>query len=149
MISIPLTLAIFFILFHHPISMILTLTLITLSTALIMTSFSALSWFSYILTLVMIGAMLVVFIYLASMAPNETFTPPPLMKTLMLIVIPLMIMLMVPALPTTHKLDPTTTKQIFMSTSTSPNISLAAFLFITMVVVVKITSLTRGPLKSS
>lgn len=58
---------------HHPLAIGLALLMqtlfIALSTGLVAPSF----WFSYILFLVFLGGMLVLFIYVASLASNEIF----------------------------------------------------------------------------
>nr|UPI55374.1 NADH dehydrogenase subunit 6 [Manocoreus sp.] len=65
--------SIMFMCLKHPISMginIIMMTLIiSMITGLIMGSF----WFSYILTITMLSGMLVLFIYMASVASNEKF----------------------------------------------------------------------------
>nr|ACV92141.1 NADH dehydrogenase subunit 6 [Caenis pycnacantha] len=67
-------LSIMFMFMSHPLAMGLMLLLQTLviavSAGLPLTSF----WFSYILFLVFLGGMLVLFIYVASLASNEMFT---------------------------------------------------------------------------
>nr|YP_007025681.1 NADH dehydrogenase subunit 6 [Neaxius glyptocercus]AEW68320.1 NADH dehydrogenase subunit 6 [Neaxius glyptocercus]AGA56228.1 NADH dehydrogenase subunit 6 [Neaxius acanthus] len=69
-----LTLSFFFVRLLHPLSMGLTLLvqtcLITISSGLLNLTF----WFSYILFLIFLGGMLVLFIYVASLAPNEMFS---------------------------------------------------------------------------
>nr|WGF20839.1 NADH dehydrogenase subunit 6 [Sinelater perroti] len=68
-----LTSAIIFMFTNHPLSMGLILliqtTLVATFTALLSNS----SWFSYILFIIMIGGMLVLFIYMTSIASNKKF----------------------------------------------------------------------------
>nr|YP_009185993.1 NADH dehydrogenase subunit 6 [Sphaeridium bipustulatum]ALO70941.1 NADH deshydrogenase subunit 6 [Sphaeridium bipustulatum] len=68
------SLASLFIVFStHPMTMGLTLLIQTICVAL-MTGFLANNfWFSYILFIVMVGGMLVLFIYMTSVASNEKF----------------------------------------------------------------------------
>nr|QIJ99776.1 NADH dehydrogenase subunit 6 [Caenis sp. JYZ-2020] len=68
------SLSLIFIFMSHPLAMGLSLLLQTLllsmSAGLLLPTF----WFSYILFLVFLGGMLVLFIYVASLASNEMFT---------------------------------------------------------------------------
>jgi len=69
-----MTTSLLFITIVHPLSTGLTLLvqtiLVATATGLISNSF----WFSYILFLIFLGAMLVLFIYIASIASNEQFS---------------------------------------------------------------------------
>nr|QXJ41889.1 NADH dehydrogenase subunit 6 [Pissodes strobi] len=69
-------LSMIFMFLHHPLSLGCTLLLqtmlISLSTGFLYYNF----WFSYILFLIMIGGMLVMFIYMTSIASNEKFKLP-------------------------------------------------------------------------
>nr|ANJ70412.1 NADH dehydrogenase subunit 6 [Haliplus immaculatus] len=71
MINIMLTITFMFL--NHPMSMGMILMMQTLIISLMSGMFSFSFWFSYILFLVMIGGMLVLFIYMTSMASNEMF----------------------------------------------------------------------------
>nr|AMW67901.1 NADH dehydrogenase subunit 6 [Heterosmylus sp. YW-2016] len=66
-------LSMIFIKMKHPLSMGLILLMQTISVSLICGLISFTYWFSYILFLVMIGGMLVLFIYMTSLASNELF----------------------------------------------------------------------------
>nr|ALO76666.1 NADH deshydrogenase subunit 6 [Ceratocanthus sp. CER01] len=57
----------------HPLSMGMTLLSQTIMIALMIGFFNLNLWFSYILFLILIGGMLVLFIYMTSVASNETF----------------------------------------------------------------------------
>nr|ALO77507.1 NADH deshydrogenase subunit 6 [Gloeosoma sp. GLO01] len=58
---------------HHPISLGLMLFLQIIFTSLSINYFSNNFWFSYILMLVMIGGLLIMFLYMTSVASNEKF----------------------------------------------------------------------------
>nr|YP_010028961.1 NADH dehydrogenase subunit 6 [Tanyptera hebeiensis]QOU09751.1 NADH dehydrogenase subunit 6 [Tanyptera hebeiensis] len=62
-----------FIQMKHPLSMGFTLLIQTFFICLITGSFMKTFWFSYVLFLIFIGGMLVLFIYMTSLASNETF----------------------------------------------------------------------------
>nr|QNT26957.1 NADH dehydrogenase subunit 6 [Trigonopterus daun] len=70
------TLSMIFMFMNHPLSLgailLLQTILIALASGMMFLNF----WFSYILFLVMIGGMLVMFIYMTSIASNEKFSMP-------------------------------------------------------------------------
>nr|YP_010448653.1 NADH dehydrogenase subunit 6 [Sinelater perroti]UTS56941.1 NADH dehydrogenase subunit 6 [Sinelater perroti] len=75
-----LTSAIIFMFTNHPLSMGLILLIQTTLVAAFTSLLSNSSWFSYILFIIMIGGMLVLFIYMTSIASNKKFkTSLPLM----------------------------------------------------------------------
>nr|YP_010535841.1 NADH dehydrogenase subunit 6 [Luprops yunnanus]UYB79053.1 NADH dehydrogenase subunit 6 [Luprops yunnanus] len=73
MMSINIILSTIFVFMKHPLSMGIILmiqtTIISLMTGLMNSSF----WFSYIIFLIMIGGMLILFMYMTSVASNEMF----------------------------------------------------------------------------
>nr|ALO77659.1 NADH deshydrogenase subunit 6 [Anaspis sp. ANA01] len=71
--SLNLSLSIIFLTMHHPLSMGLILLIQTLLISLITGLFSLNYWFSYILFLILVGSMLILFIYMTSIASNEKF----------------------------------------------------------------------------
>nr|ARO47916.1 NADH dehydrogenase subunit 6 [Osmylidae sp. EMHAU-20151229-16] len=62
-----------FLIMKHPLSMGLMLLIQTITVSLMCGFISNSYWFAYILFLVMIGGMLVLFIYMTSLASNELF----------------------------------------------------------------------------
>nr|YP_010987595.1 NADH dehydrogenase subunit 6 [Ochthephilus sericinus]WON66014.1 NADH dehydrogenase subunit 6 [Ochthephilus sericinus] len=58
---------------NHPLSMGFTLLMQVISISLLMNFLIITPWFSYILFLIMIGGMLILFIYMTSLASNEKF----------------------------------------------------------------------------
>nr|YP_009757483.1 NADH dehydrogenase subunit 6 [Bruchidius uberatus]QIM59430.1 NADH dehydrogenase subunit 6 [Bruchidius uberatus] len=69
MFSMPLM----FMFLKHPLSMGLILLIQTIMTALMTGLMNLNFWFSYILFLIMIGGLLILFIYMTSIASNEKF----------------------------------------------------------------------------
>nr|ALO77634.1 NADH deshydrogenase subunit 6 [Galerucinae sp. 846596] len=65
--------AILFLLFKHPLTLGMTLISQTILIALITGLMNYNYWFSYILFLIMIGGMLILFLYMTSVASNEKF----------------------------------------------------------------------------
>nr|AXS66098.1 NADH dehydrogenase subunit 6 [Megacyllene sp. KM-2017] len=68
-----LTLSIAFLFLMHPLSFGLILLLQTLCISLMTGMMNYNFWFSYILFLIMVGGMLILFIYMTSVASNESF----------------------------------------------------------------------------
>nr|AOY39419.1 NADH dehydrogenase subunit 6 [Hydnocerini sp. BMNH-844241] len=66
-------LGLFLTLLQHPMSLGFILLLQTFTTALIINFLNFNFWFSYILFLIMVGGMLILFIYMTSIASNEKF----------------------------------------------------------------------------
>nr|UJG45498.1 NADH dehydrogenase subunit 6 [Melanostoma scalare] len=77
---------------NHPLSMGLMLLIQTLMICSITGLMTKTFWFSYILFLIFIGGMLVLFIYVTSLASNEMFTLS--MKMIMMILLIFMLMMM-------------------------------------------------------
>nr|YP_010531213.1 NADH dehydrogenase subunit 6 [Blasticotoma filiceti]UXW93448.1 NADH dehydrogenase subunit 6 [Blasticotoma filiceti] len=90
MIWISINLTIMFCFMKHPLSMGLNLMMQTTIVSIITSMHSNTSWFSYILFLIMVGSMLILFLYIISISSNEKFTPIP--SNIMLIPISLMLM---------------------------------------------------------
>nr|UBU97796.1 NADH dehydrogenase subunit 6 [Dardanus aspersus] len=76
MFSVPiiLLLSLLFMSLTHPLAVGLVLLLQTIFVSLLAGLFSGTYWFSYILFLIFLGGMLVLFIYVASLASNEQFS---------------------------------------------------------------------------
>nr|YP_009441770.1 NADH dehydrogenase subunit 6 [Dryops ernesti]AOY39315.1 NADH dehydrogenase subunit 6 [Dryops ernesti] len=151
-----------FMFMKHPLSMGMTLLMQTTLVAMITGLFSYNYWYSYILFLIMVGGMLVLFIYMTSIASNEMFKYSNKMLMLMTIMMTLIIMMyffMDHSLTTMGHLS---NEMIFMNKSSSFIFSLNKFLnlpssmvllflimylFITLIAVVKITNIKYGPLR--
>nr|YP_009654807.1 NADH dehydrogenase subunit 6 [Leptoglossus membranaceus]QCI09362.1 NADH dehydrogenase subunit 6 [Leptoglossus membranaceus] len=73
MFIVMLTLAFIFIWLNHPISMGITIIAQTLTVAMIAGLSLGSFWYSYIIMITMLSGMLVLFIYMASVASNEKF----------------------------------------------------------------------------
>nr|YP_009185980.1 NADH dehydrogenase subunit 6 [Sepedophilus bipunctatus]ALO70928.1 NADH deshydrogenase subunit 6 [Sepedophilus bipunctatus] len=74
MLTLNLCLSLLFYFLKHPLTMGLTLIIQTLIISMITGMYSLNYWFSYILFLIMVGGMLVLFIYMTSIASNEKFS---------------------------------------------------------------------------
>nr|YP_010725902.1 NADH dehydrogenase subunit 6 [Davidius fruhstorferi]WDY83504.1 NADH dehydrogenase subunit 6 [Davidius fruhstorferi] len=155
-----------FIKMLHPMMMGITLLIQTLMTCLLIGFMSQTTWFSYILFLVFIGGMLVLFIYMTSIASNEIFQKSNypmmiIMNTFMLMM--LVVILFMDIIPTS--LNNTAESMEYMdmyknheslmllNLYNSPNAILTIFmvlyLFLTLIVIVFITKFHQGPLRPS
>nr|YP_010572974.1 NADH dehydrogenase subunit 6 [Potamon fluviatile]UZH44832.1 NADH dehydrogenase subunit 6 [Potamon fluviatile] len=145
----------------HPLAMGMTLliqtTMISISAGLTTYSF----WFSYILFLIFLGGMLVLFIYVASLASNESFyfsMTSVIYAFLLPMIITSLLFLFDPVLSAPVTNLPNSSINMFSSTSyyTSwifniPSMFFTFFiicyLLLTLVVVIKIINLFKGPLR--
>nr|YP_009536356.1 NADH dehydrogenase subunit 6 [Ornithodoros parkeri]AYN50634.1 NADH dehydrogenase subunit 6 [Ornithodoros parkeri] len=57
----------------HPISMIMIMILTTIYMSILMYKFMKFSWFILIITLLILGGLLVIFLYITSLTPNKKF----------------------------------------------------------------------------
>nr|YP_009918103.1 NADH dehydrogenase subunit 6 [Serratella zapekinae]QLP89005.1 NADH dehydrogenase subunit 6 [Serratella zapekinae] len=148
---------------NHPLAMGLVLLVQTCLIALLSGTLSSSFWFSYILFLVFLGGMLVLFIYMTSLASNEMFS----ISSPILATAPGLIFLFLvyscgnilfdylnPTYTTALNLTPETPNlsSLFMKLynifSAHLTILLACYLFLTLIVVVNMTNITQGPLRS-
>nr|AEX32639.1 NADH dehydrogenase subunit 6 [Alvinocaris longirostris]WQG15276.1 NADH dehydrogenase subunit 6 [Alvinocaris longirostris] len=163
--SITIALSISFTRMLHPLAMGTTLLLQTVMICVTAGLSTSSMWFSYILFLIFLGAMLVLFIYVASLASNEAFS----ISATLTIIVSLMFFLssmlwlfdpLVPLLKTCIESSFLETSQFLFSTQStlsmiynpsSMNLTLfiILYLLLTLIVVVKITSTFFGPLRLS
>nr|AVE15760.1 NADH dehydrogenase subunit 6 [Creobroter sp. JZ-2017] len=73
LLMVMMALSIIFLFMNHPLSMGLILFMQTICMCLISGSMSLSFWFSYILLLIYLGGMLILFMYVTSLASNEMF----------------------------------------------------------------------------
>nr|ASN65934.1 NADH dehydrogenase subunit 6 [Australicapitona hopei] len=164
--AINMIMSMLFLFMNHPMSMGLILLLQTVTISL-MTGLSSLNfWFSYILFLVMIGGMLVLFIYMTSLASNEMFNTSFKLYMLTIILITSSIMLftvmdnsMINVMMKTSSTTEMnylltlandnliTLNKIYNSPNNMMTILLINYLLLTLIAVVKITSIKYGPLR--
>nr|ANJ70347.1 NADH dehydrogenase subunit 6 [Berosus affinis] len=145
------------ILVNHPMTMGFTLLFQTTMIALMTSMMGSTSWFSYILFLIMVSGMLVLFIYMTSIASNEKFK---FSNSWMLITVPIIastIYMISDKLMTNYNMfkyeqiqnipfENTLTK--FMNFPFNYlMIMLIVYLFFTLIAVVKISMIKYGPLR--
>ena len=137
-------------------------TMICLTAGLMMNSF----WFSYILFLIFLGAILVLFIYVASLASNEPFSFSSSLYLGLLITVGLILLILLLLDPLClnasvkienssyidqhyYQLTPLLLATIYNNTSIRLTLFIVLYLLLTLIAVVKITDTFFGPLRLS
>nr|UXF58174.1 NADH dehydrogenase subunit 6 [Platycheirus albimanus] len=162
-----LMLGFMFMQMNHPLSMGMMLLIQTIMIAIISGLMTKSFWFSYMLFLIFIGGMLVLFIYVTSLASNEMFTFS--MKMLMLLLInffimTIMIIFMDKMILMFNSINNEMMSITYINSYISENtlnlnklynyptnmitILLINYLLITLIATVKITKLFYGPVRS-
>nr|YP_009945236.1 NADH dehydrogenase subunit 6 [Pedetontus zhejiangensis]QOE17743.1 NADH dehydrogenase subunit 6 [Pedetontus zhejiangensis] len=166
MMTLLLSILIFLIninllLINNPIMMGLTLMLQTICISIYTGTLYSSFWFSYILFLIFLGGLLVLFIYIASLASNELFLAPYKMIILIMMIIMFITMfmnmdlLMIPNIISNEMtISMKMNYNIFMSISkfyinniAPTTMILIVYLFLTLIMTVKITNISLGPLR--
>ncbi|BCX71411.1 NADH dehydrogenase subunit 6 (mitochondrion) [Penaeus japonicus] len=148
----------------HPLAMGLMLLfqtiMICVTAGLSMNSF----WFSYILFLIFLGAMLVLFIYVASLASNESFSFSGSLSFIVLLILltSLALMFLDPLMlsssmsiqqsslcNTQFSSTPMLLSTIYNYTTMNLTLFIVLYLLLTLIAVVKITNTFFGPLRLS
>nr|AEP27482.1 NADH dehydrogenase subunit 6 [Sitona lineatus] len=157
------TLSTMFVFMNHPLSFGFILLLQTILTAMSSSILNFDCWFSYILFLIMIGGMLVLFIYMTSVASDEKFK---FSKSLSIIFIFIMILLSLTLIFLDSMLTMMDTFNYDLINQSILNIDLSKmkymnypgmlimvlmmmYLLITLIAIVKITKFKAGPLRQS
>nr|YP_010043557.1 NADH dehydrogenase subunit 6 [Etisus dentatus]QPD06878.1 NADH dehydrogenase subunit 6 [Etisus dentatus] len=162
-IPVILTLSFLFTRLSHPLSLGMTLLLQTVFMSLTVGISTYSFWFSYILFMIFLGGMLVLFIYVASLASNEIFSFSLLtflIYSSIIIALSLIFLLLDPLIsPALSSLPissinnqlstPTIVSWIYNSPSMSFTLFIIMYLLLTLIVVVKIINLFKGPLRLS
>nr|AYR05267.1 NADH dehydrogenase subunit 6 [Coleoptera sp. ACP-2013] len=155
--------SIMFLFMNHPLSLGLILLIQTTLTAMLTGYLNYSYWFSYILFLIMIGGMLVLFMYMTSIASNEKFKFSfklfIMLMTMIALCFPMMMMFMDKMLISIKFINLNMNKQSVLINELMSmnkymnlpnNISLMIIIFyllITLIAIVKITSIKYGPLR--
>nr|UHM24938.1 NADH dehydrogenase subunit 6 [Layahima wuzhishana] len=164
--SMNMIMSLNFIQIKHPLAMGLTLLIQTIIISLACGMFTHSYWFAYILFLVMLGGMLVLFIYMTSLASNELFSFS--MKNffvsfIMFMVFFIIFMLIDSTMLMTNNLEMIKmTPEMNMFTENELNliklynnptmnitIMMINYLLLTLIVVVKIVNINYGPLRQT
>nr|YP_009729792.1 NADH dehydrogenase subunit 6 [Leptalina unicolor]QHW07582.1 NADH dehydrogenase subunit 6 [Leptalina unicolor] len=162
----------FFMLYlKHPLSMGLMILMQTLLTCLISGIIINTYWFSYILFLIFLGGLLVLFIYVSSIASNELFNIS--MKNKFLIIFSFLLILMTSMINmknlnwlnlyiNSNEMNNLFSYFLFMNNENNINLTklyneqnymmmllMIMYLFIALLAIVKITNIFYGPLRSN
>nr|AJG02515.1 NADH dehydrogenase subunit 6 [Euplectus karstenii] len=159
MLMMNFILTMMFLFLKHPLSMGLNLFIQTINISLMTGNFLNNFWFSYILFLIFIGGMLILFMYMISIASNEMFKTS---KQMIFFSMMLMFMLITIFLLMDHYfinflsfpeniINNKNINHFFNKFYNYPNnliiFSMIIYLFITLIASVKITSLKYGPIR--
>nr|YP_009353181.1 NADH dehydrogenase subunit 6 [Rhombodera brachynota]AOY36161.1 NADH dehydrogenase subunit 6 [Rhombodera brachynota]AVE15593.1 NADH dehydrogenase subunit 6 [Rhombodera brachynota] len=160
LLSLSITLSIIFLFLNHPLSMGLILFLQTISMCLISGFMSLSFWFSYVLLLIYLGGMLVLFMYVTSLASNEMFFYSN--KILFTIAFLPLFFLYIYYIHPSYPSNMYENMENSLTLSLIPNnfllkmynqpinmmtILIASYLFLTLIAVVKIINIYKGPLR--
>nr|YP_009677012.1 NADH dehydrogenase subunit 6 [Dorcus hansi]QDH81672.1 NADH dehydrogenase subunit 6 [Dorcus hansi] len=145
---------------NHPLSLGLILLIQSTLIALISGWLNLTFWYSYILLLIMIGGMLVLFMYMTSVASNEKFKFSPYLTTLLLMVsmvwIPLSMLIdqwfINSKIMISENIMINSPVESLNKFLNFPAISISTlliiYLLITLIVVIKISKFKQGPLRN-
>nr|AYQ19116.1 NADH dehydrogenase subunit 6 [Lamiinae sp. 4 ACP-2013] len=157
--NLSIALTSIFIFLTHPLSLGMILLIQTILIALITGSFSLNYWFSYIIFLIMIGGMLILFIYMTSIASNEKFKFSMKLFSLFsmtILILTLLLFLDYYFFNQLNIIDLTSQSLFNFKFSLNkfmnwPNnivfLMMIIYLLITLIMVVKITNINYGPLR--
>nr|WNV22590.1 NADH dehydrogenase subunit 6 [Psylliodes affinis] len=150
-----------FIFLNHPLSCGLILLIQTILTALMSGFMNYNFWYSYILFLIMVGGMLILFIYMTSVASNKKFKlSKPLLVMIMLMSLTIFMLLFIDLYYLNYFMNTQDLKLSNFNFNNKlslkkyfnyPNFNLMfmmiIYLFITLIATVKITNNPFGPLR--
>nr|YP_010248188.1 NADH dehydrogenase subunit 6 [Gonodactylus smithii]QTK16229.1 NADH dehydrogenase subunit 6 [Gonodactylus smithii]UEV86999.1 NADH dehydrogenase subunit 6 [Gonodactylellus affinis] len=159
-----MTLSLVFTTITHPLAMGMMLLLQTLTICAITSLLNFHVWFSYILFLIFLGGMLVLFIYITSLASNEMFQFSFKMISFFIIMMSLgffLSMILDPLLldfkmsssdmhkymGETYNMQAVLIGNIYSSNTMNTTLFMILYLLLTLIVVVKITYTFLGPLR--
>nr|AGW80446.1 NADH dehydrogenase subunit 6 [Prosopocoilus astacoides blanchardi] len=146
-------------LMNHPMSLGLLLLIQSILIALISGWMNITFWYSYIMLLIMIGGMLVLFMYMTNVASNEKFSFSSALMAI-LIVMTTTFILSIPlidqwlanmknqineAILTLHPL--TSLNKFLNFPAITMSVILIIYLLVTMIVIIKIINIKHGPLR--
>nr|WGO57961.1 NADH dehydrogenase subunit 6 [Hemithyrsocera vittata] len=157
LMSTSTLLSIMFTQTNHPLSMGLILLMQTIMISLLTGLISQSFWFSYILFIVFLGGMLILFMYVTSLASNEMFSLSykSILMSITMMIISVTMYIHFPIINNTEMnntlliMNPLTSSLIKLYNQ--PNgiitILMVSYLFLTLIVVVKIINIFKGPLR--
>nr|AQP26935.1 NADH dehydrogenase subunit 6 [Dihoplotermes sp. A TB-2017] len=140
----------------HPMAMGLMLLVQTTIVCLISGTMYKSFWFSYILFMIMIGGMLVLFMYMTSLASNEMFSPSNKIMATMALMMPILLYIM-PTVTNNKEMNihetmmenetTITTTVMYNQMMGTMTTLLVLYMLLTLIVVVNIINVSKGPLR--
>nr|WFP43276.1 NADH dehydrogenase subunit 6 [Tegrolcinia mirotibialis] len=156
--------------FKHPLSMTIVIVCQTLTMSILMSLTTKTFWMSYILFLVFLGGMLILFLYITSLASNELFSPNATLTSISVSFVIMIFMMMISfmdqsswnVMSSSMDMHSNQESNLFLSymnqhlmliklynTPTSMlTLTLVMYLLLTLIAIVKITNIFMGPLRS-
>nr|YP_010373821.1 NADH dehydrogenase subunit 6 [Malcus auriculatus]UPI55348.1 NADH dehydrogenase subunit 6 [Malcus auriculatus] len=135
-----------FLFIKHPLSMGITIILQTLIVALSIGEMMNSFWFSYVVLIIMLSGMMVLFIYMASVASNEK-----MIFSMKLFYIVTMMMIVTNYKMYWMKLDNNwinmSMNMLFNSITMMITLIMVVYLFFCMMIISKIVNINEGPLR--
>nr|YP_010598418.1 NADH dehydrogenase subunit 6 [Deroplatys truncata]UIX55362.1 NADH dehydrogenase subunit 6 [Deroplatys truncata] len=160
LLTMSLILSITLMFLNHPMSMGFILFIQTLCLCFISGFMSLSFWFSYVLLLIYLGGMLILFMYITSLASNELFSYSN--KILLIIFLVPLILSLIHYTSFYHQTNLYENMENSMNFIFMPNnfllkmynypnniitILIACYLFLALIAVVKMTNIFKGPLR--
>nr|ASU45978.1 NADH dehydrogenase subunit 6 [Anacridium incisum] len=154
-----------FIKLSHPMSMMLFIILQTFLVGLMTGTMMESYWLSYILFLTFLGGMLVLFIYITSIASNEMFQPKSITMiitltmwiTIMMVLIIMDMMMFMDFFKNTETMNTNNSinyqemtmslEKLYNSPTFIITMMMMIYLFLALLAVVKITNINQGPIR--
>nr|QOL00917.1 NADH dehydrogenase subunit 6 [Chorthippus maritimus huabeiensis] len=154
-----------FIKLNHPMSMMMFIIIQTFIVGLITGTMMESFWLSYILFLTFLGGMLVLFIYITSIASNELFKPKSIIMVILMFMMIIISMILI-IMDKTMFLDPIkntetmninnsinyqemsmSLEKLYNKPTLTTTMMMMIYLFLALVAVVKITNINQGPIR--
>jgi len=131
----------------NPISLGIIILLIALLLSIIF-AYSISSWLAFLIFLIYIGGILVIFSYFVAIVPNQTLAIKDIITTIIISILSLLVINQAINIHTPIFSTSTTQLNIlYIKSNALTLIILACVLLFTIIVVVKLTSLSKGPLR--
>nr|YP_009350179.1 NADH dehydrogenase subunit 6 [Pseudacanthotermes spiniger]AQP26496.1 NADH dehydrogenase subunit 6 [Pseudacanthotermes spiniger] len=140
----------------HPLAMGMMLLTQTIMLCMISGMMYKSFWFSYILFMIMVGGMLVLFMYMTSLASNEMFSLSNKMMITMMMLLPILTYMM-PSTTNNKEMNEynkmmeseitTTTTVMYNQMMGMMTTLLVLYMLLTLIVVVNIINVSKGPLR--
>nr|AQP28271.1 NADH dehydrogenase subunit 6 [Anoplotermes group sp. Q TB-2017] len=156
MLSMSTMTSLMFTQMKHPLAMGMMLLMQTTMVCVISGTMYSSFWFSYILFMIMVGGMLVLFMYMTSLASNEMFSPSNKMLMIMTTMMPLLMYFM-PTVINNKEMNmhntmmeseiTTTTTAMYNQMMGTMTTLLVIYMLMTLIVVVNIINVSKGPLR--